>query len=78
MGSALEQLSIHQAFVDVNDEGTEAAAATAMGMFNLFLSEQPLPVPVFKVDCPFIFLIRERITASILFLGKIVNPEKSL
>ncbi|MDZ8092544.1 MAG: serpin family protein [Nostoc sp. DedQUE05] len=69
---------VHQAFVDVNDEGTEAAAATAMGMFDLFLSEQPLPVPVFKVDRPFIFLIRERITASILFLGKIVNPEKSL
>jgi serine protease inhibitor len=62
---------IHKAFVDVNEEGTEAAAATAVVME---LRGLPLPPPTFRADHPFIFLIRENRTGSILFLGRVVNP----
>ena len=62
---------IHKAFVDVNEEGTEAAAATAVAMG--FLS-MPVPPPIFRADHPFIFLIRHNPSESILFLGKVVNP----
>jgi len=60
---------IHQAFVDVNEEGTEAAAATAVIM-KMGLSE----IRTFKADHPFIFVIQERETGNILFLGRVVNP----
>jgi len=62
---------IHKAFVDVNEEGTEAAAATAVAMRLLSM---PAPPPVFKADHPFIFLIRHNPSESILFLGRVVDP----
>jgi serpin B len=62
---------IHQAFVDVNEEGTEAAAATAVVMAVRSIPEPP---PVFRADHPFIFVIRENRTGSILFLGRVSNP----
>lgn len=62
---------IHKAFVDVNEEGTEAAAATAVTMKRLSM---PAPPPVFRADHPFIFLIRHNPSESILFLGRVVNP----
>ena len=62
---------IHKAFVDVNEEGTEAAAATAVTMGLLSM---PAPPPVFRADHPFIFLIRHNPSESILFLGRVVNP----
>lgn len=64
---------IHQAFVDVNEEGTEAAAATAgvMTMSSMLVEE---PVPVFRADHPFIFLIQDNETGNILFLGRMANP----
>ncbi len=62
---------VHQAFVDVNEEGTEAAAATAVTMTKSIALERPL---VLRADHPFIFLIRERQTGTILFLGRLVNP----
>lgn len=65
---------IHQAFVDVNEEGTEAAAATAIMMATGFHSE-PL-VPVFRADHPFIFIIQEKETGNILFMGRVVNPNE--
>ncbi|MCK4550640.1 MAG: serpin family protein, partial [Candidatus Aenigmarchaeota archaeon] len=64
---------IHQAFVEVNEEGTEAAAATAV-VVNL---KSALPqVPVFYADHPFVFLIQERKTGNILFLGRVSDPTK--
>lgn len=64
---------IHQAFMDVNEEGTEAAAATAgvMTMSSMLVEE---PVPVFRADHPFIFLIQDNETGNILFLGRMANP----
>jgi serpin B len=64
---------IHKAYVDVNEEGTEAAAATAVTM--RVTSVQPQP-PIFRADHPFFFLIRDNKSKSILFLGRITNPEQ--
>jgi serpin B len=64
---------IHKAFIDVNEEGTEAAAATAVVVGVTSVAE-PQPIPVFKADHPFLFFILEKQTGSILFLGRIVNP----
>jgi serpin B len=61
---------VHKAFVVVNEEGTEAAAATAV----IMVLGMPPPVPVFRADHPFLFLIREKRTGSILFLGRVANP----
>lgn len=62
---------IHQAFVDVNEEGTEAAAATGV---SVDVTSLPPPVPIFRADHPFIFIIQERGTGNILFLGRVVDP----
>jgi len=63
---------IHQAFVEVNEEGTEAAAATAVIMKELAID--PSETKEFKADHPFIFLIQENETGSILFMGRVSNP----
>ena len=57
-------------FVEVNEEGTEAAAATVVGI-GLVCACGP---PVFRIDRPFVVAIRERFSGAILFLGKIMNP----
>jgi serpin B len=63
----------HKAFVDVNEEGTEAAAATAVGVGVVCACEPP----PFVVDRPFVFAIRENLSGTILFLGRIVHPQTS-
>ena len=65
---------IHKAFVEVNEEGTEAAAATAVVMKARGL---PKPPPVFRADHPFIFLIHQKRTGSILFMGRVTDPTKA-
>jgi serpin B len=64
---------IHKAYVDVNEEGTEAAAATGVIM-TLGMAAPSTPIPVFRADHPFLFLIRDNRTGSILFLGRMTNP----
>ena len=61
----------HKAFVSVDEEGTEAAAATAVVMKLTSMPVDPLQI---SVDRPFLFLIRDRITGSVLFVGRVVNP----
>jgi len=63
---------IHQAYIRVDEEGTEAAAATATGM----LGSGPPTNIIFKADHPFIFIIQEKDTGNILFLGRVVDPTK--
>lgn len=65
---------IHQAFIEVNETGTEAAAATAvvMRMKSAFAAEEMF----FNANHPFIFIIKDNETNSILFMGRIINPEK--
>ena len=65
---------IHQAFVEVNEEGTEAAAATAV-----VIRETSMPGPgpepiIFNADHPFIFVIQDRETGNILFMGRVSDP----
>ena len=62
--------AIHQAYVEVNEEGTEAAAATAI-MIELGIALDPNE---FRADHPFIFLIQHEETGAILFMGKVMNP----
>ncbi len=63
---------IHQAFIDVNEEGTEAAAATAVVMARAMF--KPAEPKIFKADRPFIFLIEEKTTGNILFIGRVSDP----
>ena len=66
------QDAIHKAFVAVDERGTEAAAATAVIIVQKGVI---IPSPVaFTADRPFIFLIRDNVTGSVLFVGKLVNP----
>ena len=69
---------VHKAFVSVDEKGTEAAAATAVSM--VAGSAMPVMVdftPVFRADRAFIFLIRDRQSGTVLFLGRLVRPERS-
>ncbi len=63
---------IHKAFVDVNEEGTEAAAATAVVMRAT--AAGPEELPVFRADHPFLFLICDKDSGSVLFIGRMMNP----
>jgi serpin B len=63
---------VHKAYVDVNEEGTEAAAATGVVARAMVVTERP----VFRADHPFVFLIRDTRNGSVLFLGRVVNPTR--
>jgi serpin B len=65
---------IHKAFVDVNEAGTEAAAATAVVMSRMSAAIMPDPIS-FRADHPFLALIRDRTTGSVLFLGRVLDPK---
>lgn len=63
---------VHRAFVEINEEGTEAAAATAVIAKPRSLAN--LGQPVFRADHPFVFLIRDRRSGNILMIGRLCNP----
>ncbi|MCK4627192.1 MAG: serpin family protein [Phycisphaerae bacterium] len=67
---------IHKAFVAVDEEGTEAAAATAVAVALNGVTPRPAQPKVFKADHPFVFMIRHRATGSILFMGRVMNPKR--
>ena len=65
---------IHEAFVAVDEAGTEAAAATVV-IFPGPVSPEPPPRIEFEIDRPFIFVVRDIETRTILFIGRVLNPE---
>ena len=64
---------VHKAFINVNEAGTEAAAATAV---IIRVKSMPVNVVEFKADHPFMFIIKENTNGSILFAGNIFDPSK--
>jgi serpin B len=64
--------ALHKAFIEVNEEGTEAAAATAVIM--TMGAAAPEPMPEFRADHPFLFLIRDKKSGAILFMGRVMDP----
>lgn len=76
-GTPSEELAIgdvlHKAFIGVDEDGTEAAAATAVivGPTSAAPPEDPLEV---RVDRPFLFAIRDTVTGTLLFLGRVMDP----
>jgi len=69
---------IHRAYADVNEEGTEAAAATAVVVKPTMAARGRTPPPpiIFRADHPFLFLIRDNPSGSILFIGRVANPSR--
>lgn len=64
---------LHKAFVEVTEEGTEAAGATGVAVGVTSVVES---LPVFRADHPFLFLIRHNPSGSILFIGRVLDPTK--
>ena len=65
---------LHKAFVDVNEEGTEAAAATGVVVGTTSVAPPPKP-KYFRADRPFLYLIRDHKTGSVLFMGRLETPK---
>ena len=66
----------HRALVELNEQGTKAAAATAvaMGEVTSLRVGPPPPVPTFTADHPFLFFLRDTQTGAILFAGRVTDP----
>jgi serpin B len=58
--------AVHKAFVAVDEKGTEAAVATVASV--------PPPAPRFVANHPFLFLIRDKASGAIVFMGRVMNP----
>ena len=64
---------LHKTFVEVNEKGTEAAAASQL---RIVFDINSKPIPIFRADRPFIFIIKDNKTETILFMGRLVNPSR--
>lgn len=64
---------VHEAFVAVDEQGTEAAAATAVMMRTTAIM---MPQQTFRADHPFVFVIRDNASGAVLFAGRLMKPEK--
>jgi len=73
MGGLFVSDVLHKTFVDVNEEGTEAAAVTVITVVATVVVE----IPQMRIDRPFIFAIREHQSGTILFIGKVDSPAGS-
>jgi serpin B len=67
--------ALHKAFVEVNEKGTEAAAASGVVVEKVSLEAAREPV-LFRADHPFLFAIRDNRTDAILFIGRVANPQQ--
>jgi serpin B len=64
---------VHKAYVDLDEQGTEAAAATAVMMAAGSAPPSEAPIP-FKADHPFVFVLRDAKSGAVLFMGRLVDP----
>jgi serpin B len=64
----------HKAFIEINEEGSEAAAATGVEFITKSISPK---ITRFNVDHPFLFLLMDKTTGAILFMGRVNNPLES-
>ena len=67
---------LHQAYVDVNEKGTEAAAATSSVIKAVSSRDVPSRIYLFQADHPFLFFIADRRTDTLLFMGRVQNPSQ--
>lgn len=65
--------ALHKAFIRLDEEGTEAAAATAL-MFGATSAQMPEEIIELRVDRPFLYAIYDEVTGSVLFIGRVMNP----
>lgn len=68
--------AIHKAYINVNEQGTEAAAATGIEMYEVAARPEISPPIIFRADHPFLFMIRDTKTGAILFMGRVTDPTK--
>jgi serpin B len=73
---AFLQKVFHKAFVEVNEEGTEAAGGTVVVVKKKEKAPAERLPPVFRADQPFVFLVRDNRNGSTLFLGRVVDPRR--
>jgi serpin B len=64
--------AVHKAYLDVNEERTEAAGASGMVARPLAMVQRPLQT--FRADHPFVIMIRDRESKELLFMGRVANP----
>ena len=64
---------VQKAFIEVNEEGSEAAAATGM----IMMTRMMVLTPQFRCDKPFLYLIKDNLTGLTLFAGRVGNPTKN-
>ena len=67
------EAAIHLAYVSVDEQGTEAVAATVLSFAD---SDRTSPPIAFNADHPFLYLICDNLTGAILFMGRVVDPSK--
>ena len=72
-GELVVSAVVHKAFVEVAEEGTEAAAATGVAM-KMTALRPPERHVVFRADRPFVYLVREKASGCVLFAGVVVKP----
>lgn len=70
------QDAYHKAFIEVDEAGTEAAAATAVVMHAPASRLEPPPIPEFRADHPFLFFLRDTDSGAILFMGRVADPSR--
>jgi serpin B len=75
VGGLFLSRAIHKAFVEVNEEGTEAAASTAIFADPTSAVINPKPTPKFVADHPFVFMIKDNRSGVILFMGRVAEPK---
>jgi serpin B len=67
---------VHKTFIDVSEKGTEAAAATGITIGTTSVVIDPSPPPLFRADHPFLFALRDTHSDSLLFLGRVTQPDE--